>query len=116
MEAARSVTGHPPGIRSEGKGWYLACCSKRAHEVRGPCGATHGGGRGIRTPGRREPPAVFKTAAISRSAIPPFWWSQRDLNPPHRRARTELSLLSYGPRSRRSGLMTAWDATGESTE
>ena len=29
---------HPPDIRSEGKG-YLACCSKRAHEVRGYRGA-----------------------------------------------------------------------------
>ncbi len=30
-----------------------------------------GGGRGIRTPGGCEPTAVFKTAALSRSAIPP---------------------------------------------
>src|SRR5690606_33897711 len=30
-----------------------------------------GGGGGIRTPGTREGPAVFKTAAIDRSATPP---------------------------------------------
>ena len=30
-----------------------------------------GGGRGIRTPGELAPTAVFKTAAIVRSAIPP---------------------------------------------
>jgi hypothetical protein len=30
-----------------------------------------GGGRGIRTPGCLSTPAVFKTAAINRSAIPP---------------------------------------------
>ena len=30
-----------------------------------------GGGRGIRTPGTREGPTVFKTVAIVRSAIPP---------------------------------------------
>jgi hypothetical protein len=32
--------------------------------------AAPGGGRGIRTPGAQHP-AVFKTAAINRSAIPP---------------------------------------------
>ena len=31
-----------------------------------------GGGRGIRTPGRVTPSTVFKTAALNRSAIPPF--------------------------------------------
>ena len=30
-----------------------------------------GGGRGIRTPGGREPTVVFKTTALVRSAIPP---------------------------------------------
>ncbi len=30
-----------------------------------------GGERGIRTPGTREGPTVFKTVAIVRSAIPP---------------------------------------------
>ena len=38
---------------------------QRAHE------RADGGGRGIRTPGAREGTAVFKTAAIGRSAIPP---------------------------------------------
>ena len=40
-----------------------------------------GGGRGIRTPGGREPTVVFKTTALVRSAIPPggksplcCWW------------------------------------------
>lgn len=32
-----------------------------------------GGGGGIRTPGRLAPSAVFKTAAINRSATPPRW-------------------------------------------
>ena len=31
-----------------------------------------GGGRGIRTPGGRKPTAVFKTAALVHSAIPPL--------------------------------------------
>ena len=31
----------------------------------------NGGGRGIRTPVTRKGKAVFKTAAINRSAIPP---------------------------------------------
>lgn len=34
-------------------------------------GAKHGGGRGIRTPGRCNPTTVFKTVAFGRSAIPP---------------------------------------------
>ena len=34
--------------------------------------AEQGGGRGIRTPGTREGPTVFKTDAIVRSAIPPL--------------------------------------------
>ena len=33
--------------------------------------SSQGGGRGIRTPGGREPTAVFKTAALVHSAIPP---------------------------------------------
>ena len=36
-----------------------------------PGRAKSGGGRGIRTPGGRMPTAVFKTAALDRSAIPP---------------------------------------------
>lgn len=41
----------PPDIRSEGKG-DLACCSKRAHEVRGPCEATRAASTMLTAPGR----------------------------------------------------------------
>ncbi len=33
--------------------------------------STHGGGRGIRTPGGFDTTAVFKTAPFNRSGIPP---------------------------------------------
>ncbi len=36
-----------------------------------PATVSSGGERGIRTPGTREGPTVFKTVAIVRSAIPP---------------------------------------------
>ena len=32
---------------------------------------TYGGGGGIRTPGRREPPPVFKTGTLNHSDTPP---------------------------------------------
>ena len=42
----------------------------------------YGGGGGIRTPGERQPTAVFKTAALDHSATPPGGWQGvRDSNP-----------------------------------
>ena len=40
-------------------------------ELRAPDGVLNGGEGGIRTPGRDEPSAVFKTAAIDHSATSP---------------------------------------------
>jgi hypothetical protein len=55
-----------------------------------PSSLYSGGGRGIRTPGGREPTAVFKTAALDRSAIPPYFIAdslsmERSVGPSQRR-------------------------------
>ncbi len=44
---------------------------RRHNGRRTPDLSENGGGRGIRTPVTRKGKAVFKTAAINRSAIPP---------------------------------------------
>lgn len=67
------------------RGWPAFLASSRR--------GTGGGGRGIRTPGTREGPAVFKTAAISRSAIPPCEAHSR------RRSRRPKDLRPRGERS-----------------
>ena len=91
-------TGGEGGIRTLGRGFPRQPLSRRSHSAtlapprRGYPAAAHApwgspwlgphpprrrfdrsdsGGRGIRTPGGRRPTAVFKTAALSRSAIPP---------------------------------------------
>ena len=45
-------------------------CLDRSSNIREKSAVACGGGRGIRTPGAINP-AVFKTAAIDHSAIPP---------------------------------------------
>ena len=61
-----------------------------------------GGGGGIRTPGIREDPAVFKTAAIDHSATPPCEDRQSGLSRGVGLARRSLNVPKYVSRSPRS--------------
>lgn len=54
----------PVKVRTLSKGVVLATHPR--HQ-----GLKNGGGRGIRTPGRREPSTVFKTVALNHSTSPP---------------------------------------------
>ena len=59
------------GIRAEQTEPGEVCDSLESHSLETPRQGRGGGGSGIRTHGTVSRTAVFKTAAINRSAIPP---------------------------------------------
>jgi hypothetical protein len=87
-----TLTGTEPGSNFP----FLRCALRTAC----PAAREGGGGRGIRTPGAREGTAVFKTAAIGHSAIPP------SRNAP-RASRRAVRKLARAGRGRHHSVATA---------
>src|SRR4051812_8468575 len=68
-----------------------------------------GGGGGIRTPGGLAPTAVFKTAALNRSATPPALRFYRTLvEYPAPRRRGHINRITVRPGQRSVGPASRW--------